>query len=97
MCVHAFDYRKQKKGLNPTFKERDEMTRQWVDLFDGFLTVAEVLNGSEADGETEIRSIMMKLNVKRKGKTTFVYTAVGGDHEHLWAPDEKDASNEYRA
>ncbi|MBL8013683.1 MAG: hypothetical protein JNN05_07525 [Candidatus Omnitrophica bacterium] len=88
---HAFDYRKQNKGLNPTFQERDQMAEEWVKQFGGLLVMAKVLDGSEADGETKFQKLI-ELNAGRKGTTTFVYTAVGGDHMHIYAPGAKDDS-----
>ncbi len=92
---HAFDYRKQKKGLNPTFEERDEMAQEWVDLFDGLLVLSKVLNGSEADGETKYKKLI-EINGGRTGKTTWVYTAVGGDHMHVYAPSSDMDTDGYR-
>ncbi|MBN1870298.1 MAG: hypothetical protein JW847_06985 [Candidatus Omnitrophica bacterium] len=92
---HAFDYRKQGIGLNPTFLERDEMAQEWVDLFEGLLVLAKVLDGSEADGETKYRKLI-EINGGRKGKTTFVYTAVGGDHMHVYAPSKEVDEQGYK-
>lgn len=91
----GFEYRKQGTGLNPTFDEREEMAQDFINQFGGLLTLSKVMNGSQADGETKYEKLIT-LNGNRKGKTVFVYTAVGGDHLHLYAPSKDVDERGYR-
>lgn len=95
---HGYEYRKMGEkggGGNPTFEEREEMLDHWIGLFDGLIIKSTVLNQSEADGETKFQKLI-QMNGKRKGTTTWVYTAVGGDHEHLYAPSKAKDAKGYR-
>jgi len=87
LILQGFEYRKVKKGLNPTFKARMRMLEKHASLYGGLFVVAKVLSNSQYDGEAKADQVI-ENNGGREGKTEIIYDGVGGDHFHMWAPGE---------
>ncbi|OGS06058.1 MAG: hypothetical protein A2204_04120 [Elusimicrobia bacterium RIFOXYA1_FULL_47_7] len=82
-----------KPEMDVTLKERAEMGRELLKIFEGICEVSEVSYATQGRGEKTVFDLSEwnQGAVEGKGSLTFAYL-VGSDHQHYWAPKVIEAN-----